>query len=450
MIRRYRQKPGRPHGNSWRSFVMRISLGQAALALLFLASAASAQAPSPKPEKEARYRGKPAAYWLQRLTNEDQKDRRTAFYALKALGEETARSAIPVLIDMLEDHDPEFRIFAANYLGQLGPAAKAAAPGLIAMLKEKKREARSAALDGLRGIGPEAAAAIPCLVQLLASDDHGPEAATVLRAIGPAAREALPVLKNEFARRSAAVQGDSEYYLRDFILSMAALGPEAFPLLMDLFESSKQDWLDVAIAGIFAEQGAKAKAILPRLAKALPGRSAACRADGGWALWQINRHPSAVPMLMQALEELAGAPQTGWELSTLCWRLGAIGPPAKQAVPTLTKILARQDSELCGYTRRNAAWALWTIAGHQESIAILAKCVVWRSDTYVRAMVDYEAVKMLGDIGPQAKVCLPALQEALSLARLYQSINEVGGSDPEDPIEPITDAIRKVSGKNPK
>jgi HEAT repeat protein len=426
------------------------SLGSAALAMLLLASVSSAQPQSPKAEKEPRYRGKTAAYWLQRLTNEDEKDRHKAFYALKELGDEAARAAVPVLIDMLEDRDPEFRIFAAYYLGQVGPSAKAAVPRLIAMLQDKKSAVRSAALDGLRGIGPGAAAAIPRLLQLLADDDRGTEAATVLRAIGPAAREALPVLKNEVARRSAAIQGNSAFEVRDFILSMPALGPEAFPLLMDLFESSKQDWLDVAIAGIFAEQGKKAEAIRPRLAKALPGRSAACRADGGWALWQMDRHPAALPTMLQALEELAGAGPTAWELSTLCWHLAQIGPPAKQAVSTLTKILTRQESELGGDTRRNAAWALWTIAGHQESIAILAKSVVWRSDANGRAMVDYEAVKMLGDIGPQAKTFLPALEEALRLARLDQSAYEIGRSDPEDPIEPITEAIRKVSGKSPK
>jgi HEAT repeat protein len=62
-----------------------------------------------------------------------------------------AKSAIPALMELLEDRDFFVRRTAAEALGQVGPEARAAIPALTKLLKDPN--VRRTAAEALRKIG---------------------------------------------------------------------------------------------------------------------------------------------------------------------------------------------------------------------------------------------------------------------------------------------------------
>src|SRR5262249_31933569 len=138
-----------------RSPAMRTAV--ALLLLVFVAPAALAQNPEP------RYKGKPLAYWVQRLQKaEADKDQAAAARAIEAFGPD-AVPAIPALIEMLDDRSPEFRNLVAGVLCRLGPDAKSAVPELIKQLQEKRAREPRLVMEILGFIGPDAKDAVPLL-----------------------------------------------------------------------------------------------------------------------------------------------------------------------------------------------------------------------------------------------------------------------------------------------
>lgn len=105
-------------------------------------------------------------------------------------------SAIPALIEALDDPVADRRDGAANALGYFGPLAREAVPKLVVLLKEDDKFVRWSAINTLANIGPESATAVPALVEILHDPDEDLRGSAVaaLRQIGPAALEAVPRL----------------------------------------------------------------------------------------------------------------------------------------------------------------------------------------------------------------------------------------------------------------
>ena len=145
------------------------------------------------------------------------------FAALGPAGEE----AIPVLAEMLLEHDTNIRSAAANALGSFGAKAESAVPQLIEAYQQASQtegysylralgqigDARAVPLlqevlrgadwysayeaaEALANFGETAAPAVPDLIALLASEQHQvvTSAIEVLGKIGPAAMDAVPHL----------------------------------------------------------------------------------------------------------------------------------------------------------------------------------------------------------------------------------------------------------------
>jgi hypothetical protein len=94
-----------------------------------------------------------------------------AAWGMRLLGKE-ARPAVPALIQLLSDKDPEVQSAAAECLAAIGPEAAEAVPALVRMLNNSGRAkpfngslAHSAA-QALGEIGPAASAAASSLVQM--------------------------------------------------------------------------------------------------------------------------------------------------------------------------------------------------------------------------------------------------------------------------------------------
>jgi HEAT repeat protein len=401
-------------------------------------------------KKEPKFRGKTAAQWLERLTSGKEDERQEALGAIGQLGQPAKQAAAPVLIEMLEDRDPAFRGFAAYGLGRLGPDARDAVPALIEALKDEER-VDWGQIDGH-----------------LKVRDRAIEA---LAAIGPAVAPAIPALKNLYDK-APPKDGKEAYRLtRSLIDTFGCLGPKAAPILMDIFAKSDQAWVCENVCLALANLGPQAKAIVPQLAKALPGKGLWCRAEGARALWQIDKHPPAIAMLAAVVEEYATAsPEPDWyrahqgqfdlpaglrNLSSLCNYLADIGPDAKQSVPSLTKLLANEQREI----RLQAAWALWKIARHKDSLAELEKCLIYTLNAndplYKSSMhIDTRIVWWLGEIGPEAKAAIPTLLKARELATSDEPRAPFSASETRPTLrDQINETIRKIdpekAGKTP-
>lgn len=149
------------------------------------------------------------------------------------------------------------------------------------------------------------------------------------------------------------------------------------------------------------------------------------------ALWRINKHPDAVPILIAGLKEKtpylrvnaisalggigaeakAAVPalaealkdEKGFVGLAAAEALGNIGPEAKAAVPALLEALKDR-----GRMRVAAAEALWRINKHPAAVPALVASVQDPTD-----YADYIANSALRRIGAEAKAAAPALAEAL-------------------------------------
>lgn len=422
----------------------RLMSGIMALALLLLLAAPTVA----QPPKELKYRGKTVKHWLESLKRDKKADRDTALAGLLALGEKAKAAAVPILVEMLEDRSDEFRAFAAYALGQLGSSAKGAVPALIAALKDDEPKVRGEVIRALGDIGPEAAKAVPALIALFGKDNFQDYYLIwTFGKIGPAASTTLRTLNKAYDNIDAT--DNSKFSKLDVIKVMGQLGPKAAPILMDIFEKSNDEHIDVFVAVALSEMGPQAAEIVPRLARALPGKGWYCQGEGAFALWRIGQHPLALPTLTRALEEHLGAKllqpdipfQRGSPGSTesLCSHLAKIGPAAKDSVPVLMNLLKHNERVL----RLQAAWALWTIAKHPQSVPTLEKCLLYQegNETYA----DEEVLKMLGVIGPDATAALPALEEALKVMNPQVETSAHSALRRLGVRSNITEAMRKIA-----
>jgi len=92
---------------------------------------------------------------------------RQVIVALQAIGTD----AIPCLVRLLSNADPEIRCHAAEALDKFGIAARPALEQLVALLGDDHQMTRWAAASALKHFGPEAKAAVPDLVRLFGQGD---------------------------------------------------------------------------------------------------------------------------------------------------------------------------------------------------------------------------------------------------------------------------------------
>lgn len=130
--------------------------------------------------------------------------RRRAARALGFMGVQ----ACDFLVRALSTDSNEFvRQSAAEALGRLGPSGKASIPALIEALNDNNAGVRLIAAAALGSMAVVARPAIPALILAVGRDNY--HAVTALGRFGPAASEALPVLKkamtsrNDFIRKAA-------------------------------------------------------------------------------------------------------------------------------------------------------------------------------------------------------------------------------------------------------
>jgi hypothetical protein len=82
------------------------------------------------------------------------------------------RSALPALIEALQDPDTQVRGWSAQAIGSIGPNAAKAVPDLITLLTNYDEGSRNSACIALRFIGPAAKQALPALKNSLSDPSN--------------------------------------------------------------------------------------------------------------------------------------------------------------------------------------------------------------------------------------------------------------------------------------
>ena len=194
------------------------------------ASTSFVPVPVGKPSNSPVYRGKPLSFYIGGLKNAAEPERERALYAIGEFGADGA-PAIDVLVAALNDPSAKMRAAAASSLAKVGLPAAPSVPNLAKGLSDSSPRVRGLTAIALRAIGPKAEAAVPQLTTAL-NDPALPVralAADALGAIGPQASAAAQAL----AQRLLA-KGESRFVVNSILVALGNMGPaarEALPIL---------------------------------------------------------------------------------------------------------------------------------------------------------------------------------------------------------------------------
>ncbi len=390
---------------------------------------------------EAGSAAEPAVPALARLLGDSQV-RAEAALALGKLGPHAVQ-AVPALAQAVASGDPETRVNAAEALGKIGPQAKGSVATLTAVLDAYDGRLRSAAAVALARIDGRIQ---PLVDALGAPSPEGREAAAKdLCRIGTAAVEpALAALRD---RRESVRAGAAT--------ALGCLGSSAsrgVPALRRLLGDPSFLVRAAAAAGL-GGIGAPAREAIPDLVQAMKSADCATR-DGRGILCLGGSCPEPDPAALLclsaglALEALSGdAPETAAALGTAVRDkdefvaeaaavasgsaraadealaslvkalkdrrpgvraaavagLAELGVKARAALPGLAEALAQRTE--APDTREAIVRAMAVIGGPEAVRTLVARVEDPGEDAQVRG----EAVRALGEIGPDAAAAIPSL-----------------------------------------
>ncbi len=187
---------------------------------------------------------------------------------LSALGPQ-ARSAVPILLELVQTGDPEVRKTIIGALGTIQPSTPEVGALFISALQDNDPEVRAVAAEGLeRGDGTEASS-LKALIESL-NDPDTEVRRTSLRAITSIASR-NPDLAVTAVPAFAQALGDSDFLVRLYSAqALASLGPGAMPALGPLQQALNdthpgvQSWAALAL-GAQGPGGEPARGALEKL-----------------------------------------------------------------------------------------------------------------------------------------------------------------------------------------
>jgi len=139
-----------------------------------------------------------------------------------------ALAAVPVLVDLQDEHDPELRNEVVGALRKIGPAAVASLTDAFRGGNERRKIASARALAS---IGAEARPAVPCLAAALAPDQPATVRLAVVRALG-----SIPDDRSVKALADEVLNDPDFAVRRKAVAALSWLGPKAEAALDPLLD----------------------------------------------------------------------------------------------------------------------------------------------------------------------------------------------------------------------
>ncbi len=255
-------------------------------------------------------------------------------FVTEALGKIGA-PGVPELIRGLKDRDDYVRSIAAESLGRIGPDAREAVPAHAEMANDRLRALAAQALWRIA----KDERAIPILMEYLqtSSANNQTHAMTILAEIGPAGKDAVPLLISVLNRADPYQGRDTSMEKRrpeEAAKTLGRIGPEARAAVPALEAALKDPDGGVRIAaGLALWRIARSELALKALSESLLDPDQNTRFHAAMALGEIgSAAKSAVPALIEALKNDPSI------RSITAKALGQIGPAAKAAVPALVEV----------------------------------------------------------------------------------------------------------------
>jgi HEAT repeat protein len=299
------------------------------------------------PWAEPTYQGRPLSAWVQRALGDDEKVRDGALGALLDMKfwDLTAYAIPPLTLALNQRVSPKLSARAADALQLLnrGPHMEAERAQLIKELADKDGFTRWNAARKLHVHfrGGLAAPAVPALTKLLKDPDIAirRKAALALGVTGARAKLAAPILIEILKDKESLLDHPAA------ALALGYLGPGgaiAVPVLVETLKA-ESDLVRGAAALALGRIGPRARPAQPALRRALRDTEQEVRTRAALALWLTgSQSRETIPVLVAALrfKDIKDVSEIDGRLMRLVIRtLGAMGPFAKDAVPTLLRLL---------------------------------------------------------------------------------------------------------------
>jgi len=305
-------------------------------------------------------------------------------------------------------------------------------------LRDRANRDHSRAAWMLAAFGPEAKAAVPDLVEALDQGDLG--VMNALARIGPDAAPAVPLLAKQF-RKEECLHGKMGTFLYGRysgpMYALVRIGAASVPELVKALEEPGGEYHPCA-AEALGEIGPPAKAAVPALIRELQlprlkldfqdTQAQARRRQAVIALGRIG--PAAAPAIpalnalfdqeddkdhfqtLRALSRIGSPPVTklisDFPRERVAEDLAQLGSKAREAIPALRLALSAKEARV----RFDAAQALAAIdPSATDAIPVLIEALDHRADETVEVR---KVPQLLAQLGPKAKVALPALLAQLT------------------------------------
>lgn len=334
------------------------------------------------------------SFAIERLTEKlTSADWQAALPEIQGLDEQTKQKVARELCEVMTSGYADAKLRATLALPRFGKAAVAPLLDLV----RANPQVRMSAINALGTIGPAASEAVPQLIAIMQSDADNyarREAALALGKINPDARVVQPAYVRAL--------GDSDAQVRRWaVAGLANLRPPATSAVADLTRLASSDpSRDTRLAALEAVSSISPSSAgtVSTMRKALADAESLVKGAAARALARAG--PSAA----DAVGDLAALASRDPDNSVRDYTvraLGAIGPKARPAVPSILAALRSPDS----HARVTAAQALSEIVPDDRSSADALVLALSDSDAYVRRW----SIRALGAMGAPAQVAIPAL-----------------------------------------
>jgi HEAT repeat protein len=219
----------------------------------------------------------------------------------------------------------------------LGKEARPAVPALIRLLSDRDPEVQSAAADCLAGIGPEAAEAVPTLVRMLKDRNRAKQydvrvfwAAHALGEIGPAAGAAIPSLE-EVTTNAALANAHAVA-----AVALIKIGQGSFQTFFERLINTSDQGKWYRTAQEVGRLGTNAEPAIPFLLAAFQQTNDNIRARAVSLVGQFHRRPD---LCLRPLVSLLNSTNLNVRWQAL-HALGSFGPAAKPVAPEVARCLS--------------------------------------------------------------------------------------------------------------
>jgi HEAT repeat protein len=311
-----------------------------------------------------------------------------------------AGKSVPELLEALKTEDYRARISVAYAIGQRGPAAKAAIPALRENLACRAAWILATTAEALRAVGDEPGPSVQALTETIWRT-HEFTRVVVCMTLGRFGPAARPAEGALVEALKTAKDDEEKWALISALRDIGPTMPETLPLLLEAL-GSKTPKVYIAAAGAVGKFGPAAQAALPLLIPMADNSEAFGRQTVEQALKQIG--PPQGKVVREVIDLLKNE-RPRVRAAAVAVLGGVTGDEAKTAIDAVIRTLDDPETDI----RIATVAALAGVTGDQiqASIAALVRTL---KDT--NPDVRKAAAAALGRFGPTAKMAQIDLREA--------------------------------------